>query len=183
LSKKNHDDLFTQDNLIRTSLAGIEIEVLARTGRFDEARKHIALHHDAGHLTDDQTRDIGEFVDHVEKGDEVETRRQRYADSGSLSDLRPLIIGLLARRDEKQLAEYAPILARATNAQADFDMAIKALFRSGRFAELLTFTDELPELYGLDDEYAALKGWSLYRLGRIMEARGIARTLLARRNF
>jgi hypothetical protein len=39
----------------------------------------------------------------------------------------------------------------------------------------------MPELFTLDDEYAALKGWSLYRLGRIMEARTIARALLLRR--
>jgi hypothetical protein len=180
---KHHDDLFAQDNLVRAALAGIEIQVLARTNRFDDARRHIALHHNAGHLSDDQARDLAELVDHVEKGDEVENLRQRYADSGSLSDLRPLVIGLAARHDEKQLAVYAPMLARATNAQDEFDLAIKSLFRAGHFSELLAFADELPELYGLNDEYAALKAWSLYQLGRIMEARTIVRSLLARRDF
>ena len=97
--------------------------------------------------------------------------------------MRLLVIGLVARRDEGQLAIYAPLLARATNTQADFDLAIKGLFRAGRDAELLEFSDEMPQLYDLDNEYAALRGWSLFRLGRIVEARTIARALLQRREF
>ncbi len=181
--ERHHDDLFAQEHLVRAALAGIEIEVLARTGRFDEARRHITLHHDAAHMSDEQARDIAEIVDHIEKDDEAENLRQRYSKSGHLGDLRLLVIALIARRDEKQLADYAPLLARATNTQADFALAIKSLFRCGRYWELLAFTDEMPQLFGLDDEYAALKGWSLFRLGRIMEARAIARALLERRDF
>lgn len=43
---------------------------------------------------------------------------------------------------------------------------------------MLALADELPDVYTLDNEYMAIKGWSLYGLGRVMEARAIARTLL-----
>jgi hypothetical protein len=181
--ERYHNDLFAQEHLVRAALAGIEIETLARTGRFDQARTHIELHHRAKHLSDEQARDLTEIVAHIEAGDEVENLRQRYAASSHLSDLRPLIHGLRARRDDKQLAVYAPILAQATKTQEDCDLAVKSLFRAGRYADVIALTEELPELFTLDHEYAALKGWSFYRLGRVMEARGLARDLLARRDF
>jgi hypothetical protein len=181
--ERYHEDLFAQSHLVRAALAIIEIEALARTGRFDQVRAHIELHHRAKHLTDEKITEIRQIVAHIEAGDEVEHLRQRYAASGHLSDLRPLIHGLRARRDDKQLAVYAPILARATKTQEDFDLAVKSLFRAGRYADVIAFTQELPEIFALDNEYTALKGWSFYRLGRVMEARGLARDLLSRRDF
>ena len=48
--------------------------------------------------------------------------------------------------------------------------------------EAIDLANDLPDLTGLDLEYEAIKGWSLYRLGRVVEARGMARRLLAARN-
>jgi hypothetical protein len=41
--------------------------------------------------------------------------------------------------------------------------------------------EELPELRDLNDEWMGVRGWALYRLGRVMKARVIARTLVNRR--
>ena len=179
---RHHHDLFAQTDLVRSALAGIEIEVLARTGRFEEARQHIALHGGTD-LTQEQVNDMERIVAHIEKDDEVESLRQRYAESRTLSDLRLLVAGLRARRDARQLAAYAPVLARATRALDDFDLAIKSLFHANRQSEVVALTEELPEIYELNDEYAAIKGWSLYGLGRVMEARVIARRLMERREI
>src|SRR5262249_29767185 len=65
-----HDDLFAHEHLVRAALAGIEIEVLGRTSRFDEARIHIELHHRAKHLSDEQAKDLAELVAHIEAGNE-----------------------------------------------------------------------------------------------------------------
>jgi hypothetical protein len=89
---------------------------------------------------------------------------------------------LRARRELKQLSDYAPHLARATKAIEDFDLAIKSLFDSKRYCELLELAENLPDLQKLDDDYAAFKGWAFYQLGRIREARETARYLLARRD-
>jgi hypothetical protein len=42
--EQHRDDLFGQTDLDRSALAGLETELLARAGRFDEARAHLALH-------------------------------------------------------------------------------------------------------------------------------------------
>lgn len=178
---RNHDDLFAQTDLVRDALAGIEIEALARIGRFEEARQHIAFHRGTD-LTPEQADNIQQIVAHIEMGDEVESLRQRYAESQSLADLRLLVSRLRARHDTRQLATFAPMLARATKTLDDFDLAIKSLLKASWRAEVLALTEELPEIFELDDEYAAIKGWSLYGLGRVMEARAIARRLLERRN-
>jgi len=162
-------------------LAWFEIQALARVGRFDDARQHLALHRQQNHLSADQADDLEEMVGHIEAGDEVEAHRQRYAQSKSLIDLRLRVAGLWTRRDPKQLADYAPTLARATKTSADFELAVGSLFQTHRYTELLALMDELPELRDLNDECVGLKGWALYRLGRVMEARAIARTLVNRR--
>lgn len=178
----HHDDLFAQTDLARSVLAGIEIEALAQTGRFEDARQHIALHRGTD-LTPEQADDMEQVVTYIEKGDEAEALRQRYTRSQSLTDLRLLVAELRARNDTRQLAAYAPALARATKTQDDFDLAIKSLLGANRQSEVLTLTDDLPEVYELNDEYAAIKGWSLYGMGRVMEARAIARKLLGQRNI
>jgi hypothetical protein len=177
----HHEDLFTQTDLAWNALAGIEIEALARTGRLEDGHHHLVLHQQQRHLTAEQGRDLEEILAHIEKDDEVESLRQRYAQSNNLTDLRLLVVGLRKRGNLKQLVDYAPRLARATKTLADFDTAVGSLFENHRYSELLVFMDELPELQALSDEYAAAKGWALYQLGRVLEAREIAQRLLARR--
>jgi hypothetical protein len=46
---------------------------------------------------------------------------------------------------------------------------------------VLSLAAEFPDLHGLNDDFLAFEGWSLFQLGRVMEAREIARTLVARR--
>src|SRR5262249_21666430 len=155
-------------DLAHRALASIEIEALARTGRLEDARRHITLHRQHEHLTSQQADELTDIVVHIEKGDEVENLRQRYSKSQSLTDLRLLVGGLRAHRDRKQLADYAPRLARMTRAVEDFDLAIRSLFANGRHSELLELTEELPQLQQLNADYSAAKGWALYELGRVM---------------
>jgi len=177
----HHTDLFAQTELAVSNLAMFEIQALARVGRFDDARRHLAMHRKQNHITPDQGDEIEEVVGHIEADDEVEAHRQRYEQSKSLIDLRLLVAGLRARLDMNQLADYAPILARATKTTADFELAVGSLFQTNRFVELLGLMDELPELQDLNDEWIGVRGWALYRLGRVMEARAIARALVSRR--
>src|SRR5205085_5098639 len=70
---KHHDDLFSQTDLVRAALAGIEVEVLARNGRLEDARRHVVVHREQGHLSAEQARDLEEILSHIEKGDEIES--------------------------------------------------------------------------------------------------------------
>ncbi|RWK43755.1 hypothetical protein [Mesorhizobium sp.] len=176
----HREDLFAQGDLALGYLAAIEVEALARSGRIDDAREMLDQHRGT-HLTDEQAMDVEQAIVAIENQDEVEWHRQRYEQSNSLQELQLLVEGLRARRDTKMLAEYAPRLVRETRTRQDFDVAIKSLYADQRDAELIELCNELPDQAGLDPEYEAIKAWSLYRIGRVVEARAIARKLFSTR--
>jgi len=153
------------------------VEVLARIGRFEDARHHLAAHTKKGDLTLEQATELSEIVSHIEQDDEAENFRLHYAATGGLRELRLLVRALRARHDARQLALYAPQLARATRDPEDFGLSLKALFQSDQFGELVALTDEMPELLGDDNDLVALRGWSLYRLGHVVQAGEIAHKL------
>ena len=178
--EKYHDDLFAQSDLSGTFLACIEVEILARLGRYTDARAHVALHR-GKELTPEQANQLEDIITHIEAGDEIDVHRQRYEATHQMADLRALVSGLRARTDTNRLAVYAPVLARATRTREDFGVAIRALYQAGRMFELVQLADDLPDLVTLDDEFGSVKGYALYQLGRIMEARTVARELMKRR--
>jgi len=174
------DDLFSQEQFSKGVLAGIEAECLARAGRFADARGRLAAH--KANLTGDQVHDLHEVIDAVEKGSELELVRRRYESSKKLTDLRLLVGELVARRDYRQLANYAPTLVKETLQVGDFRVALQALFQESRYGELLDLIETLPGLYALHDEFKSLHAWALFNLGRVLEARPIARELFLKRN-
>ena len=178
--EKYHGDLFAQSDLSGTFLACIEVEVLARLGRYADARHHIALHR-SKELNPEQVQQLEDIIAHIEAGDEIDVYRQRYEASHQMADLRALVSGLRARADANRLAIYAPVLARATRTCEDFGVAMRALYRAGRMGELMQLADDLPDLVILDDEFGSVKGYALYQLGRVVEARTVARELMKRR--
>lgn len=175
------DDLFAQKMLPVESLAAIEIEALARAGRMEDALRRLEEHR-AGHLSAEQASAVRAIVDAIAKGSETEQIRLRYEGSKGLQDLLPLVAALNARSDHRLLGEYAPLLARATRRIEDLSLAASSLFSERRYEELLGLADELSDISSADDYLASLKAWSLFRLGRVMEARPIARALFERRN-
>jgi hypothetical protein len=179
---KFRDDLFSQEQLATNTLAGIEIQSLMRTGRFEEARQRLEQHKGV-RLSPEEADHLGQLISSVEQGNESERIRQLYEQSeGHLGNLRLLVNSLFRDRDYRQMAAYAPMLARATRRIEDFELALKALFHERRFNELVAFAEEMPELYELNLEFASLKAWSYYSLGEVIQARKIARDLLVKRN-
>jgi hypothetical protein len=176
----HHDDLFNQSDLSGTFLACLEIEALARLHRYADARKHVVLHANK-ELSPEQVKQLEDVIAHIEAGDEVDVHRQRYDQSHQLSDLRALVAGLRARSDVNGLAIFAPVLARATRTREDFGVAIRALHQSGRMTDIVQLTNDLPDLVALDEDFGSVKGFALYQLGRVMEARAIARDLVKTR--
>lgn len=174
-------ELYAQHVLDDPVLAGIEVEAMARAGRFDDAWTRFEDYKQK-YLSADQAETINGILTAIESGDETEQVRLRYEQSKSLQDLLFLIQALNNNQDQRQLATYAPDLARATHRVEDFHLAIGALFNERRYDELLALTDELPDLFALDQNSSALKAWSLFYIGRVMEARSVVRDLLAKRN-
>lgn len=174
-------ELFKQEPLPRAMLADMEVKTLAHARRFQEAKDRLTQHIRDGSLEESQRREIEQEVDALERGDETEHLRKRYVESQDPKDLR-MLVGLLANaEDYRRLAEFAPTLARYTKQKSDFGLAVQSLYHQRQYAELLALCDDLPEIAVLDDEFESLKAWALFTLGRIMEARTIARELYRRR--
>lgn len=175
-----HDELFAQADLAHAYLAGIEIEALARTDRFKEARQHLALH-EGPHLSEEQARDLRGLLSGIESGNEAEGLRQRYDASGDPGDLRALVNILRTKNDFRQLAAYAPILAHASPSSDSFATAAKALFHAEAYGDVIALATDLPEICAQDDEFVSMHAWALFNVGRVMEARALGRELWARR--
>lgn len=175
------EDLFAQEQLARGILAGIEVECLARAGRFEDARRRWA-EHKAKYFPDGQAKDILEVVNSIEKGDELELLRKRYEESKQLVDLRMLVREFASKQDYRQLANYAPTFVRETKQVKDLRLALRALYHENRYGELLDLVKALADIGAQDDEVKSLRAWSLFNLGRVMEARTLARELFLQRN-
>jgi hypothetical protein len=178
--EEHRTELFEKYVLPGDALAAIEVEILGRAGRFEEARSRL-IEHDGRHLTSEQVGILSDILAGIESGDEAERTRRRYEDTRGLNDLMVLIDVLKANADFRQLATYAPALVRTTKRSEDFRLALGALFNERRYDELLALADEFPELYSHDAEFGSLKGWSLFHIGRIIEARSVARELMTKR--
>ncbi|MBI1308959.1 MAG: hypothetical protein GC129_03730 [Proteobacteria bacterium] len=177
---ENHDEIFSNHQLAHTPLAGMEIEILARAGRFEDSRRRFAQH-EGQHLDVDEAAHVREIVDAIQSGSELERLRRRYAQSTQLTDLRFLVAELAQAKNQRELAEYAPVLAQQTRRIEDFRVAAGALFNEQLYDDLLELFESLPQLYALDNDFEGLRGWALFKTGRILEARQLARDLYQKR--
>lgn len=160
-------------------LAGIEIESLTMAGRLDDARERLAWAE--GKLTAHQVQQLRDLIEGAEKGDELERFKTQYERDPDLATLR-IIVGLARERnDHRTIAEFAPPLARATKQAGDFRLALTGLYSEREFERVIALCDELPELFVLDNEFASIKAWSLFQVGRLVEARELARAVYGKR--
>jgi hypothetical protein len=170
-------ELYEQKQFDLSTLLGIEVEALSRIGRFDDARARLTEGRET--LFDEKTAaQMEELIASIEKGDETERLRKLYESSGELNHLRLLIGSLVSKHDHRQLATYAPILLKESQRVEDYDLSQRALFADGQYNQVLALATDYPELHNLRDEFMAVEGWSCFYLGKVMEARIIARTPL-----
>ena len=133
-------------------------------------------------LTPERVADLDRLLTSIERDDEVEQIRRRYEASNNLPDLMALMEAAGRKGDRRLFANIAPKLALETRDVKDFGRALSALFGESRYVDLLKLTEQLPELYSQDDYFASLGAWSLFHVGRVLEARKIARELYETRN-
>src|SRR5207253_425722 len=81
-----------------------------------------------------------------------------------------------------ELAKYAPILVKEDKREEDYELAQKAFYAERQYRQVIELSETYPELHARRDEFASVKGWTLFHLGRVLEARTIARELVGRRH-
>jgi hypothetical protein len=174
-------ELYSQNKLLRGSLLGIEVEALSRVGRFEDAREKLAEHR--GTLVNDRdAAQMEALIAAIEEGNEAERLRKLFESSGELTHLRLLVAALMRDNDHRQLAIYAPTLLAENKRVEDYEISLKALFADGQYAGAVALAKQYPGLHKLKDDFLAFEGWSFFYLGKVLEARGIARRLVSRRN-
>jgi hypothetical protein len=176
----HRDDLFRQAQLSSIVLASIEIEALSRAGRFADARRRLKEHRKQ-YFDAETAAQLDTLISSVEKGDEAERLRQLYEAGKNFTHLQLLVNTLVRQNDHRQLAIYAPVLLRESKRVEDYDVAQRALYISHQYLQVVALAAEFPDLHKLNDDFLALEGWSSFHLGRVTDARVIARALVARR--
>lgn len=174
-------ELYSHDDLQKGLLLGIEVEALARIGRFEDARERINRY--KGEWVDDAAAaHLVELVTSVETGKEADRLRKLYEEKKDINFLRLLVLALMKESDSRQIAVYAPILLRETNRIEDYDASIKALYVDKQYLRVIELSKSYPDLHKLNDDFLAFEGWAQFSLGNVLEAQKISRELVDRRS-
>lgn len=174
------NDLFDQSQFALDSLASIEIEALAKVGRFADARRRLV---ENSELVGEQgATHLEDLIRSVEEGNEVERLRKLYESSGELTHLRLLVAALMNENNAKELSDYGPKLLEASRRIENYGISQRALYATGQYTRVVELARAYPELHALRDECLAIEGWAHFKLGSIISARSLARQLVAKRN-
>ncbi|SFJ32621.1 HTH domain-containing protein [Bradyrhizobium sp. cf659] len=178
---KHHAEVFSRQDLSLEILAHIEAEALTRVGRFEDAKARVKEHRKKV-LSEQAATTIGALIASVEEGNETERVRNLYETDKELTHLRLLVLSLFRDKNFAELTKYAPILVKEDKREEDYDLAQKAFYAERQYKEIIELSDQYPELHARKDEFASVKGWALFHLGRVLEARTIARELVGKRH-
>jgi hypothetical protein len=174
-------DVFSRQDLSREFLAQIEADALAHVGRFADARARINAH-PKDVLSEQAVARIQAMIASVEKGDEAERIRSLYEADKELSYLRLLVATLFKAKNFAELTKYAPILVMEDKREEDYELAQKAFYLERKYKDVIELAEAYPELHNRKDEFSSVLGWTFFHLGRVLEARKIARELVGRRH-
>ncbi|SFV16905.1 hypothetical protein SAMN05192541_126138 [Bradyrhizobium arachidis] len=178
---KHHAEVFSRQDLSLEILAHIEAEALTRIGRFEDAKTRVKEHRKTV-LNEQAATTIETLIASVEEGNETERIRNLYETDKELTHLRLLVLSLYRDKNFAELTKYAPLLVKEDKREEDYELAQKAFYAERQYKEIIELSDQYPELHAIKDEFSSVKGWALFYLGRVLEARTIARELVGKRH-
>ncbi len=146
---------------------GLEVEVLARKGRVEEASARLAAAE--ARLGDKIVARLRAIIAEQEGGNPVTLRLAAFEQSGSEADLNFLVLALAEARDSRT-GDYAADLWRLRHRTADATLACNAYFDAGQDRELDAFLSELGPLVDTAPRLREHIAWSRYRAGALDEA-------------
>lgn len=178
---QHRTEVFSRQDLSLEFLAQIEAEALTRIGRFAEAKARVKEHR-KGVLSEQAANTIEALIASVEEGNETERIRNLYEADKELSHLRLLVSNLFRDKNFAELTKYAPLLVKEDQREEYYELAQKAFYAEQQYQQVADLAESYPELHARNYEFASIKGWALFRLGRVVEARRIARELVGKRH-
>lgn len=153
---------------------GLEIEVLARKGRLEEARAKLELARER--LGPDIAARLVALIAEEAGEDGISLRLTAYERTLSDRDLDLLVDALVARQDPRA-GDYAVELWRVRRRVEDAITACNAYHNSGADEKLDAFLEELADLVSSNLRLREHLAWSHFRGGRLIEAQGLIAAL------
>ena len=162
--------------LDRKSVRLLKIRVLSRAGLSERARKCFATLKQDG-LSKTECENIQEMISATEEDDTVEFAKKRFEKTGSLEDLRALVLDLESRGRWEDLCGYGEDLFKKTPSLPDAQRLVNALSRTNRTKKLVEFMKANGNLLEQSENLRRAYCWALYREGELLESDSMLETL------
>ncbi len=166
------------EHLQRNSVQSIEIEMLARGGLVEQARQQL-VNAIADGLSQREQQSLERIIAEATGTDPIAARKAQYESTGSLLDLRNLVIQIEELQMWADLVPYAEALFAQTGSLEDASRLATALDAVGDHRKLYDFLDVHHGLVIQSIGLRTIWAWTLYREGRFADARS-ALTALAK---
>jgi hypothetical protein len=155
---------------------GLEIEVLARVGRLDDARARLAAVRDR--IAPDLANLLAGIIEEEAGADGVAVRLAAFEESGTERDL-GLLAAALARKRDARAGDYTARLWRMRYRIDDAVNACTHFFNADQDRELGAFLDEIGSLVDEHPRLREFRAWHSYLQGRLAEAQASVEILRA----
>lgn len=185
LAEKNPENIVNQieryeDELERFSdrkfVLLLKIEVLSRAGLHEKAKECFDTLKREG-LSKAECQKTQEMISAVEKNDTVEFAKRQFEETGSLKDLRALVLDLESRGRWEDLCRYGEDLFKETPSLPDAQRLVKALSRTNRTGKIVEFVKANKNLIDRSENLRRAYCWALYREGELLESRSMLEPL------
>ena len=187
LADKNPENIVSKierygDELERLSgsrfVLSLKIEVLCRAGQHKEAKECFDTLKREG-LSKAECKKVQEMISAAEKDDTVEFAKRQFEETGSLKDLRALVLDLESEGRWEDLCRYGEDLFKETSSLPDAQRLVNAFSRTNRTGKLVEFIKANKNLIDLDQSGNLRRAycWALYREGELLESRSVLETL------
>lgn len=150
-------------------ISAVEIELLARAGRLEEARDRLS---EVGPGFPDHAKlSLERIIEEASGSDPVDIRERSYASSGSIGDLILLVDVLRTRGDWAKLVEYGRTLYETTRDTGSLEAYVQGLNQVGDDTTIIDLAQSAPEMFSTHALIQSL-AWAYFRIGDIGAARG-----------
>ena len=165
---RHHDQLAL--HIDKDLLLFLQIGMLAQAGLPEKATGYLDQLIAEG-IPDEQENRLRRMIAEAQGKDPVETRKQQFKATGSLSDLINLVNELETRRHWTQVCEYGKQLFDKTRSLPDAERLVNAFYQTHRFEALVEFLDANPDLLSQSKDLKMSYAWGLYNNGALLESR------------
>lgn len=148
----------------------VQIELLARAGQIEEAKKRLNVCLEGDVVEEHESRLRGIIAD-AQGADPLERYKERFREEDSLHNLQLLVQELETRCNWEGLCDYGEILYQKTGALEDAVRFATALFNTQANDRLARFLKSKKDLLAQSKSLQSFNCWILYIGGALLDAR------------